>query len=122
VKQKGIPLTSQKWFKNSKLDEVPWHLFVTSRKIDCCDKGILVSLLKVRWHGILAVLKQFITCEGHYGLAFLYHVVTTPLLYDYKQTTVQFFFYFILFFLCFGRKATKMTINHTTDDERKHAF
>jgi hypothetical protein len=22
----------------------------------------------------------------------------------------------------FGRKATTMTVNHTTDDERKHAF
>jgi hypothetical protein len=70
----GLPLTGQKWFKNLKLDEVPWSLFVTSRKIDCCDKGILVSLLKVRWHGLLAVLKQFITCEGRYGLVFLYHV------------------------------------------------
>jgi hypothetical protein len=70
----GLPLIGQKWFKNSKLDEVPWSLFVTSRKIDCCDKGIPVSLLKVRWHGLLAVLKQFITYEGHYGLVFLYHV------------------------------------------------
>jgi hypothetical protein len=70
----GLPLTGQKWFKNLKLDEVPWSLFVTSRKIGCCDKGILVSLLKVRWHGLIAVLKQFITCEGHYGMVFLYHV------------------------------------------------
>jgi len=29
----GLPLTDQKWFKNSKLEEVPWSLFVTSRKI-----------------------------------------------------------------------------------------
>jgi len=70
----GLPLTGQKWFKNSKLDEVPWSLFVTSRKIDCCEKGIPVSLLKVRWHGLLAVLKQFITYKGHYGLVFLYHL------------------------------------------------
>jgi hypothetical protein len=70
----GLPLSGQKWFKNSKIDEVPWSLFMTSRKIECCDKGILVSLLKVRWHGLLSVLKQFITCEGHYGLVFLYHV------------------------------------------------
>jgi hypothetical protein len=70
----GLPLTSQKWFKISKLDEVPWSLFVTSRKIGCCDKGILVSLLKVRWHGLLVVLKKIITCEGCYGLVFLYHV------------------------------------------------
>ena len=50
----GLPLTSQKWFKKSKLDEVPWSLFITSRKIDCCDKGIRVSLVKVRWNVLLA--------------------------------------------------------------------
>jgi hypothetical protein len=70
----GLPLTGQKWFKNSKLDEVPWSLFVTSRKIQCCDKGMPLSLLKDRWHGLLAVLRQFVTCEGRYGLVFLYHI------------------------------------------------
>jgi hypothetical protein len=69
-----LPLTGQKWFKNSKLDEVPWILFVTSRSIHCCDKGKSVSLLKIRWHGLLAVLRQFVTCEDHYGLVFLYHI------------------------------------------------
>jgi len=69
-----LPLTGQKWFKNSKLDKVPWSLFFTSRNIDYCDKGIPVSLLKDRWHGLLAILKQFITCEGRYGLLFLNHV------------------------------------------------
>jgi hypothetical protein len=70
----GLPLTGKKWFKNSKLEEVPWSLFVTSRKIQCCDKGMPISLLKDRWHGLLAVLRQFVTCEGCYGLVFLYHI------------------------------------------------
>jgi hypothetical protein len=70
----GLPLTGQKWFKNSKLDEVPWSLFVTSRSIHCCDKGMPISLLKIRWHGLLAVLRQFVTCECRYGLVFLYHI------------------------------------------------
>jgi hypothetical protein len=70
----GHPFSGQKWFKNSKIDKVPWNLFMTSRKIDCCEKGILVSLLKVRWHGLLSVLKHFITCECLYGQVFLYHV------------------------------------------------
>jgi hypothetical protein len=47
---------------------------MTSRNIDCCEKGILVSLLKVRWHSLLSFLKQFITCEGCYVLVFIYHV------------------------------------------------
>jgi hypothetical protein len=70
----GLPSTGHKWFKNSKIKEVPWSLFMTSRKIDCSEKGILVSLLKVRWHCLLTVLKQFVTCEGRYGLVFLYHI------------------------------------------------
>ena len=70
----GLPLIGQNWFKNLKLDEVTWSLFITSRNIGYCDKGILVSLIKVRWHGLLAVLKQFVTCEGRCGLVFLYHV------------------------------------------------
>ena len=70
----NLPLTGQKWFKNSELDEVPWSLFVTSRNIHFCDKGMPVSLLKIRWHGLLAVLRQFVTCEGRYGLVFLYHI------------------------------------------------
>jgi hypothetical protein len=69
-----LPSIGHKWFKNSKIEEVPWSLFMTSRKINWCEKGIPFSLLKVRWHGLLSVLKQFMTCEGCYGLVFLYHI------------------------------------------------
>jgi hypothetical protein len=64
----------QKWFQNSKVDEVPWPLLFTSRKINSCDKGIPVIALKPRWHDLLAIIKQFITCKGRYGLVFLYHL------------------------------------------------
>ena len=70
----SLPLTRKKWFKNSKLEEVPWSLFFTSWKIQCCDKGMPISLLKTRWHGLLAVLRQFITCEGRFDLIFIYHI------------------------------------------------
>jgi hypothetical protein len=70
----GLPLSGQKWFKNAKVEEVPWSLFFTSRKINCCDKGMPVSLLKTRWHGLLAILRQFMTCEGRFGFVFLYHI------------------------------------------------
>jgi hypothetical protein len=70
----GLPSTGEKWFKNSKIEEVPWSLFMTSRKINCCEKGIPISLVKPRWHGLLLILKQFVTCEGRYGLVFLYHI------------------------------------------------
>jgi hypothetical protein len=31
-------------------------------------------MLKPRWHDLLMVVKQFVTCEGRYGLVFLYHL------------------------------------------------
>jgi hypothetical protein len=73
-KATGLPLSGHKWFKNAKVEEVSWSLFFTSRKIKCCDKGMPVSLLKTRWHGLLAILRQFVTCEGRFGLVFLYHI------------------------------------------------
>jgi hypothetical protein len=33
-----------------------------------------VTTLKPRWHDLLAIVKQFVTCEGRYGLVFLYHL------------------------------------------------
>jgi hypothetical protein len=45
-----------------------------SRKIYCCEKGIPISLVKHWWHGFILILKQFVTCEGRYGLVFLYHI------------------------------------------------
>jgi hypothetical protein len=33
-----------------------------------------IVLFKPRWHGLLLILKQFVTCEGRYKLVFLYHV------------------------------------------------
>jgi hypothetical protein len=70
----GLPAVGQKWFKNAKVEEVPWTLMFTSRKITSCDRGMPVSSLKPRWHDLLAIVKQFITCEGRFGLVFLYHL------------------------------------------------
>jgi hypothetical protein len=70
----GLPASGQRWFKNAKVEEVPWTLLFTSRKIKGCEKGMPISALKARWHDLLAVLKQFVTCEGRFGLVFLYHL------------------------------------------------
>jgi hypothetical protein len=47
---------------------------MTSQKINCCVKGISISLVKPRWHSLLLILKKFVTCKGQYGLVFLYHI------------------------------------------------
>jgi hypothetical protein len=70
----GLVATSQRWFKNSKVDEVSWPLLFTSRKIVSCDKGMPITTLKPRWHDLLVIVKHFVTCEGRYGLVFLYHL------------------------------------------------
>jgi hypothetical protein len=64
----------KRWFKNLKVDEVLWPLLFTSRKIISCYKGMPVTALKSRWHDLLAIIKQFVTCKGRYGLVFLYHL------------------------------------------------
>jgi hypothetical protein len=53
---------------------VSWPLLFVSRKVVSCDKGMPISTLKPRWHGLLVIVKQFVTCEGWYGLVFLYHL------------------------------------------------
>jgi hypothetical protein len=70
----GLPAVGKKWFKNGKVEDVSWSLLFTSRKTTSCDRGMLVSSLKPRWHDLLAIVKQFITCEGRFGLVFLYHL------------------------------------------------
>jgi hypothetical protein len=70
----GLPVTGQRWSKNCKVEEVPWTLLFQSRKITSCDKGMPVTMLKQRWHDLLMIIKQFVTCEGRYGLVFLHHL------------------------------------------------
>jgi hypothetical protein len=70
----GLPVSGQKWFKNAKVEEVPWTLLFTSWKITSCDRGMPISFLKSRWHDLLTVVKQFVTCEGRFGLVFFYHL------------------------------------------------
>jgi hypothetical protein len=42
----GLPAAGKKWFKNAKVEEVPWSLMFTSWKITSCDRGMHVSSLK----------------------------------------------------------------------------
>jgi hypothetical protein len=70
----SLPATGQKWSKNCKLEDVPWTLLFQSRMVKPCDKGWPAKMLKQRWHDLLMIIKQFITCEGRYGFVFLFHL------------------------------------------------
>jgi hypothetical protein len=52
-----LPAVGKKWFKNSKVEEVPWSLLFASRRITSWDRGMPVSALKPRWHDLLAIVK-----------------------------------------------------------------
>jgi hypothetical protein len=80
----GLSQEGDRWFKNTKIEGVPWHLLMASKKSFCCPKGTPISLFKPRWHGLLLMLKQFITCEGRYGLVFLYHVCLLMVFLGFK--------------------------------------
>jgi hypothetical protein len=70
----GLSQEGERWFKNAKIERVPWNFLMVSKKSSCFPKGTLITLFKPQWHDLLLILKQFITCEGRYGLVFLYHV------------------------------------------------
>jgi hypothetical protein len=72
----GLPATG--------LEEVPWTLLFQSRRVSSCDKGLPANMLKQRWHDLLMITKKFITCEGRYGLVFLYHICLLMVFMGYE--------------------------------------
>jgi hypothetical protein len=74
ISSTGLVATGERWFKNSKVDEVLWPLLLTSRKIVSYDRGMPITTLKPKCHDLLVIVKQFVTCEGWYGFVFLYHL------------------------------------------------
>jgi hypothetical protein len=70
----GLPVKGEKWSKSYKVNDIPWTLLFRSRTVRSCNRGLPASMLKPRWHSLLMILKQFVTCEGRYGFVFLFHL------------------------------------------------
>jgi hypothetical protein len=70
----GLPQSGDKWFKNMKVKNIPWRSLLAYKKSQYHIKGIPLELFHTRWHGLLLIIKQFITCEGRYGLIFYFHI------------------------------------------------
>jgi hypothetical protein len=70
----GLPVKGEKWSKRFKVNDIPWTLLFRSQTVRSCNKGLPASMLKPRWHNLLMILKQFVTCEGRYGFVFLFHL------------------------------------------------
>jgi hypothetical protein len=60
----GLSREGDRWFKNLKIEGIPWHLLMISKKSRYDVKGTPINLFKPRWHGLLLIIKQFVTCEG----------------------------------------------------------
>jgi hypothetical protein len=60
----GLSQEGDRWFKNLKFEGIPWHLLMVSKRSRYDVKGTPIVLFKPRWHGLLLILKQFVTCEG----------------------------------------------------------
>jgi hypothetical protein len=80
----GLAWEGERWFKNAKLEGVPCNFLMVSKKLKCFPKGTPITLIKPRWHDLLLILKQFITCEGRYGLVFLYHIFLLMIFLGFK--------------------------------------
>jgi hypothetical protein len=103
-----LSAVGQKWFKNVKVEEVPWTLLFTSRKITSCDRGMPISFLKIRWHSLLAVMKQFVTCEGRFRLVFLYHL---RLLMSFMGFPLNMPYYLLRSLYKMGKRFKKQRLN-----------
>jgi hypothetical protein len=109
----GLSTSGQRWFKNCKVEEVPWTLLFQSRKITSCDRGMPVTMLKQRWHDLLMIIKQFVTCEGRYGLVFLYHLRLLMIFIGYPLN-MPFYFHRSLY------KMSKKYKRHKADNNLFH--
>jgi hypothetical protein len=110
---RGYLPRGQRWFKNCKVEEVSWTLLFQSRKITSCDRGMPVTMLKQRWHDLLMIIKQFVTCEGRYGLVFLYHLRLLMIFIGYPLN-MSFYFHRSLY------KMSKKYKRHKADNNLFH--
>jgi hypothetical protein len=109
----GLSTSGQCWFKNCKVEEVSWTLLFQSRNITSCDRGMPVTMLKQHWHDFLMIIKQFLTCEGRYGLVFLHHLRLLMVFMGYSLN-MPYYFHRSLF------KMSKKYKRHRADSSLFH--
>ena len=72
----GFPQIGEKWFKKQHIDEKAWSLYINKYiKAHNWVNGIARSWLKSPWDELSFLIQKYITCEGHFSLIFLYHII-----------------------------------------------
>jgi hypothetical protein len=57
-----------------RVTSIPWGSLLASRKSQYHIKGMPLELFNTSWHNFLLIIKQFISCEGRYGLVLYFHI------------------------------------------------
>ena len=95
----GLPKTWELWFKKQTMTYQDCKLFLNWKFYHIYwTKGTLCSCLENEWAKPLVELQKYLTCEGRYGITFLYHI---RILWHFKPNIAQLNFpYFFLKSLC----------------------
>jgi len=71
----AFPRTGERWFKNRSVEDQEWKKILKNLGMDTTifTKGIPVSVIKEEWTALLLLVQKFFTCEGRFGIMYVYH-------------------------------------------------
>jgi hypothetical protein len=71
----SLPQTGERWFKNRSVQDQQWKQILKNPGMDTSifTKGIPVNLVKEEWTALLLLVQKFFTCEGRFGVLYVYH-------------------------------------------------
>ena len=71
----ALPRTAERWFKNRVVEGQEWKNMLKNPGMDTTifTKGIPVSVIKKEWTALLLLVQKFLTCEGRFGIMYVYH-------------------------------------------------
>lgn len=71
----SLPQTGERWFKNRLVQGQQWKQILKNPSMDTIifTKGIPVTYVKEEWTNLLLLVQKFLTCEGRFGVLYVYH-------------------------------------------------
>lgn len=70
----GFPRTGECWFKTTTPSNIEFRSYLLPMQSDITwKKNVSMSFLKPEWQALLKTIIAYITCEGRYNRAMLYH-------------------------------------------------
>jgi len=70
----SLPQTRERWFKNRSVQDQQWKQILKNPGMDTSifTKGIPVTYVKEEWKILLLLVQKFFTCEGRFGVLYVY--------------------------------------------------